>query len=94
MTIGTLHAWHVAMRGLLLSPSSVRIVHPAAAVHRQAEMGEQSVSVVHQPRPPWAIGPPFPPWRGTEHWLVWNRPLFIMFFDDDKKNEIFWFCDW
>ena len=46
MTIGTLHAWHVAMRGLLLSPSSVRIVHPAAAVHRQAEMGEQSVSVV------------------------------------------------
>jgi len=46
MTIGTLHAWHVAMRGLLLSPSPVRIAHPTAAVHRRAEMGEQSASVL------------------------------------------------
>jgi hypothetical protein len=46
MTIDALHAWHVAMRGLLLSPSPVRIVYSTAAVHRRAEMGEQSVSVV------------------------------------------------
>ena len=26
--------------------------------------------------------------------LFAKTTTFIMFFDDDKKNEIFWFCDW
>ena len=78
MTIDALHAWHVAMRGLLLSPSPVRIAHPTTAVHRRAEMGEQSVSVLSCAL---LLSPPLPFTacvRSLLLLLLWPFPLAVV----------------